>query len=77
MTEPSDHHDIGEPAAIAELVLNADPMDPTEPMLSADPTDPMLSTDPWEAMLNREPPDHRDHFESTIAQPARWGRIGL
>jgi len=67
MTEPSDHHDISEPAAIAELVLNADPTDPTDPMLSADPTDPMLSTDPWEAMLIMEPSDHRDHFESTIA----------
>jgi len=66
MTEPSDHHDISEPAAIAELVLNADATDPTDPTLSADPTEPMLSTDPWEAMLNREPSDHRDHFESTI-----------
>ena len=67
MTEPSDHHDISEPAAIAELVLNADPTEATDPMLRADPTEPMLSTDPWEAMLNMEPSDQRDHFEPTIA----------
>jgi hypothetical protein len=46
-------------------MLNADPTDPTDPMLSADPTDPMLSTEPWEAILNRDPSDHRDHFDST------------
>ncbi len=73
MTEPSDHQDISEPAATAEPVLNADPTDPTDPMLTADPTDPMLSTDPWEAMLSREPSDHRDHFESTIAHLRNQG----
>jgi hypothetical protein len=67
MTEPKDHHDISEPAAIAELVLNTDPTEATDPILSADPTDPMLRIDPWEAMLNREPSDRRDHLEPTIA----------
>ena len=67
ITEPSDHHDISEQAAIAEPVLNTEPTEPTEPTLSADPTDPMLNTDPWEATLNRDPSDHRDHFDSTTA----------
>lgn len=48
-------------------MLNADPTDPTDPILSADPTDPMLSTEPWEAILNRDPSDHKDHFDSTTA----------
>ena len=48
-------------------MLNADPTDPTDPILSADPTDPMLSTEPWEAILSRDPSDHKDHFDSTTA----------
>ena len=48
-------------------MLNADPTDPTDPILSADPTDPMLSTEPWEAILNRDPSDHKDHFDSPTA----------
>lgn len=54
-------------------MLNTEPTDPTDPILSADPTDPMLSTDPWEPILNRDPSDHKDHFDSTTAHLRNQG----